>query len=327
LRAAATPLGSQWVVARASVSFGSAFAGWGLFAAVVACGSAVFVTPSGDGGADASLGGAGGQSVSVGPSSVVSSSSARGAGGGGAASVPLSFCGGHVYACGDGIDNDGDGLVDDVDPECLGPCDNSEDSLNPSIPDTLLGCDRDCFWDAGDGHDEGCYFDHRCDPQADLALHPKANPKSYCSWNSADDGPVDDQIFPPSPYSCAEMQAWQAQSCLDACLPVTPNGCDCFGCCELAGTFVWLGTLADGGSCSLAAVGQPDFLELCRPCTPVPSCLNPCEGCELCVGQTTLPAGCSQPACAEGQLPCGTSPSDTCGQGSYCITGCCVPES
>ncbi len=33
---------------------------------------------------------------------------------------------GNSYGCGDCIDNDGDGLIDDRDPECLGPCDNTE---------------------------------------------------------------------------------------------------------------------------------------------------------------------------------------------------------
>ena len=28
--------------------------------------------------------------------------------------------------CDDGIDNDGDGLIDDKDPECLCPCDDTE---------------------------------------------------------------------------------------------------------------------------------------------------------------------------------------------------------
>src|SRR5690606_4250483 len=37
-------------------------------------------------------------------------------------------CGGTIYACGDGMDNDGDGFVDLLDPECTGPCDDDESS-------------------------------------------------------------------------------------------------------------------------------------------------------------------------------------------------------
>ncbi|NCT11979.1 MAG: hypothetical protein GW767_04415, partial [Rhodobacterales bacterium] len=35
-------------------------------------------------------------------------------------------CAGKLLECGDCVDNDGDGLVDWRDPECLGPCDNTE---------------------------------------------------------------------------------------------------------------------------------------------------------------------------------------------------------
>jgi hypothetical protein len=37
-------------------------------------------------------------------------------------------CDRQVYQCGDLIDNDGDGLIDALDPDCLGPCDDNEGS-------------------------------------------------------------------------------------------------------------------------------------------------------------------------------------------------------
>ncbi|HEX2672038.1 MAG TPA: hypothetical protein VHM25_14245, partial [Polyangiaceae bacterium] len=43
-------------------------------------------------------------------------------------------CQGKVYDCGDCDDNDRDGLTDSDDPECTGPCDNTEDSYYGGIP-------------------------------------------------------------------------------------------------------------------------------------------------------------------------------------------------
>src|SRR5438132_13609674 len=45
---------------------------------------------------------------------------------GGSWTCYVTSCAGHVLQCGDCVDNDGDGLVDSHDPECLGPCDNTE---------------------------------------------------------------------------------------------------------------------------------------------------------------------------------------------------------
>ena len=70
--------------------------------------------------------------------------------------------------------------------------------------------------------------------------------------------------------------------CVPACGPVTPNGCDCFGCCHVQtgdGTIdIYLGS---GPDCRL------DNLAGCSPCTFHEACDNPCEPekCELCFGQ------------------------------------------
>jgi hypothetical protein len=138
----------------------------------------------------------------------------------------------------------------------------------------------------------------------------------------------------------------QPQTCLDDCKPMAPNGCDCFGCCELGGEYVWIGTYdANGvGTCDIGDIGQPDFHEQCHPCVPVPGCNNPCGVCELCIGKTELPPECygeggsgqggsgqgggggSPPQqCPENVQACGLPGQDPCPSNHYCITGCCVP--
>ena len=137
-------------------------------------------------------------------------------------------------------------------------------------------------------------------------------------------------------------------------MPLTPNGCDCFGCCtfpQLAGqgpggadAFVWIGATdaSNNGTCTFA-----DILDTtkCPRCTPVPGCYNPCDKCELCIGKTTLPAECyaprqrpkveagaanaSTPACPRRcSAPAASSPAGSRARRLpdrlYCITGCCI---
>jgi hypothetical protein len=115
-------------------------------------------------------------------------------------------------------------------------------------------------------------------------------------------------------------------TCIDRCLPNTPNGCDCFGCC---------GVQAPGGSvhvlvrdsCSLAVIGDP---ERCPRCQPSTDCVNPCGRCELCPGKTvsSLPLDCSGTSgldytCDSG-IACG--PALPCPMAAYCLQGCCLPN-
>src|SRR5690606_13457059 len=98
--------------------------------------------------------------------------------------------------------------------------------------------------------------------------------------------------------TCDQAFNGQPSTCTDFCLPLAPNGCDCFGCCELpAGTnkFVWLGSRGATGTtqCTPAEVDNP---EICHPCTPVPGCYNPCDTCEVCIGKPLPP-----PECFEGE--------------------------
>ncbi len=66
-------------------------------------------------------------------------------------------CLGQVLACGDCKDNDGDKKVDSQDPECLGPCDNTEGPiLLPGVGGEIGStCHVDCYFDAGNGMGQG----------------------------------------------------------------------------------------------------------------------------------------------------------------------------
>jgi hypothetical protein len=107
------------------------------------------------------------------------------------------------------------------------------------------------------------------------------------------------------------------QECLDFCVPLVPNGCDCFGCCFIAGEYYYLDS---NPQCSL------DNLAACNSCTFFPQCGNECipADCELCFGQSPedLPEDCQEPSCDFG-TPC-LAQSD-CPVGEFCQTGCCAP--
>lgn len=233
----------------------------------------------------------------------------------GASACEPTECLGKMYACGDCIDNDGDGFVDSVDPECLGPCDDTEDSyFGGNFGEGSASCRLDCYFDRdrGSGND-GCVWSHACDA---LSIAPGFPPSGdpTCAYD------------PSIAFAGQTCGADQSEVCRGACLPLTPNGCDCFGCCELparSNRFVWIGSeTAGAGTCDGAHLDDPSA---CRPCTPVPSCFNACEGCEVCVGGSSPAPGCGAgtPSCEPGVPPCGAlAPCDA---GAYCITGCCIP--
>jgi hypothetical protein len=223
-------------------------------------------------------------------------------------------CGNYTGACGDCQDNDGDCRIDDRDPDCYGPCDFNESGLDGEVRGTDGQCVRDCQfdYDLGAGNDD-CHWSHECDPlepsfiDEDCSFDPQAN-------------------IPGSNLPCAELQASQSQTCLDVCGPVVPNGCDCFGCCRVetaqGARNVWLRTrdVSGQGTCTTDVLDDP---VLCRECTQVAGCLNPCDGCEICFGQTTVPPGCQAQEC--GGVPlCGQPGQAACPPGEFCLTGCCV---
>src|SRR5262245_30315987 len=114
--------------------------------------------------------------------------------------------------CSDGIDNDGDGLIDYNDPECIGAADSDESSLATGIPgDNIDPCKQDCFFDGNSGMgDDGCEWQLKCD---------MANPGQGVGC------PYD-----PNYHNCPGAQS---QKCIDNCRKYVPNGCDCFGCCAI----------------------------------------------------------------------------------------------
>ncbi len=209
-------------------------------------------------------------------------------------------CGGTVYSCTDGVDNDGDGLVDLDDPECTGPCDDDELTFQTGIPGDNMDCKQDCFFDGNSGQgDDGCDWNLRCDPE-----NPGAQIGcEYTGGNSCNN------VDPPS------------EECLMACQPLVPPGCDCFGCCTVntdAGPVSIF--LNSGPDCSL------DNLEACGQCTPQDDvCGNTCdaEDCELCFGETELPPGCEQQQCDVGTV---CQEHTDCGPSEFCFLGCCFPE-
>jgi len=228
-----------------------------------------------------------------------------GTAGAGAGSCEPATCYGRTYKCGNCRDDDGDGLIDSEDPECTGPCDDAEDSLSVALPGgNSASCQKDCYFDRGGGSgNDQCRYSERCDP---LSVPPDYNPsgESSCSYD-------ENARVPGSNSTCSELAVTQPATCAEICGPLTPNGCDCFGCCELpanSGTYIWL--------------------ETSKPCTPVKACKNDCDPCEVCVGRPKPLFSCESgtPACPSDYRTCIEPGDGACPVGSYCVTGCCIPE-
>ena len=209
--------------------------------------------------------------------------------------------------CTDGEDNDSDGAADSVDPECTGPLDNDEGSFATGIPgDNMDACRQDCWFDgdSGSGND-GCLWDLACDPMAGPAY---------------DCGPA------PGGGRCDEVQDTR---CVEFCSQLTPNGCDCFGCCDVFVDGV-SHTVLLNAQCTTELINDATK---CVPCDKVDSCNNPCDPCEYCLGRE--PSGDCMPPdggpayeCPADQSPCDPSDPDgaACPDGYWCLTGCCAPN-
>jgi len=148
----------------------------------------------------------------------------------------------------------------------------------------------------------------------------------------------------PDMVGSRDCPASQSDTCLDFCPRLTPNGCDCFGCCTFpelerqgpagGAGFVWIGHLDDdnAGTCTFDDILDPNK---CPPCTPVADCFNDCGRCEVCLGRPEPPADCFEPAapdagpgdlrCEPGIQTCGLPGDHPCPADFYCITGCCQP--
>jgi hypothetical protein len=180
----------------------------------------------------------------------------------------------------------------------------------------------DCYFDSNGGPgDDDCIWNHRCDPhEVPPNYFPEASVGSTCAYDP-------NASIPSTRKTCAELSQEQSPFCHAACDALVPNGCDCFGCCDLpsgSGNYVWLGsTWESAPTCTFDEVLNPSK---CQSCEPVPGCMNPCDTCELCLGKTTVPAGCdAQSQCAPGVTPCELPGQTCCPEGFYCITGCCQP--
>jgi hypothetical protein len=233
----------------------------------------------------------------------------------------VAACSGTLYQCGDCADNDGDCTVDDGDNDCFGVCHNNEAGFAGMIPgQNEAPCKMDCYFDnnSGSGNDD-CFWSHSCDP-----LDPQPDD---CECDPPAGDPLCDVNIPGGGGSCEQAYDVQSADCAEICGPVVPNGCDCFGCCEVtldsgATTTVYLGSETNGVPlCHSDNVDDPD---VCHPCTQVPSCLNTCDTCELCFGQTELPPECGGvPECPPEQDACGIPGLPDCPAGLFCLTGCC----
>lgn len=241
---------------------------------------------------------------------------------GGAAAMS---CASGVAQCGDGLDNDNDGKVDMLDGECVSPCDNDEGSFATGISgDNIDACKQDCFFDGDSGQgNDGCEWNLKCDPKS-----PGATAAKPCPY---------DANF----NNCPEKQS---ERCLKNCRSVTPNGCDCFGCCAFQNNNTTV-TVMLTSSCSQDKLGDP---AACRPCTQQTECVNTCQRCEICVGKNSLPDDCVMtpkddagmpvpqpdggtpqptPQCEAGVKTCGPGgeyADGACPNGTYCLTGCCI---
>jgi hypothetical protein len=220
-------------------------------------------------------------------------------------------CRGHYYACGDCEDNDEDGLIDSSDPACLGPCDDDELGLSTGLSEAQsAACRQDCYFDgdAGPGNDK-CAWSHACDP---LSVAPDYPPSGEvrCAYDPAKQMGTD----------CAGWATTQDAACLATCLPLVPNGCDCFGCCQLPdGEFHFIGRGRGAAGCQLDRL---DDAAACPRCTPVDSCRNDCAPCETCVGKSPDASCQGAGRCPDGARSCDSNAD--CEFADYCVTGCCV---
>jgi hypothetical protein len=209
-------------------------------------------------------------------------------------------------ACSNCRDDDDDGLVDTADPECTTPNDNREDSYAKDIPGELNPdpCEPECMFDenAGSG-DDGCAtsYSRTCDPVA-CDLYESEHACGGCTIGTP---------------TCS---AGPPPSCVANCLPLLPNGCDCYGCCQVyvAGNMV---TIILEPTCDYDATGDTTA---CPRCLINPTCQNTCEPCESCIGRGPVgscPGG--DGGCGVGEEACDPTLND-CPVGKWCRTGCCT---
>jgi hypothetical protein len=219
------------------------------------------------------------------------------------------WCTDGACICSNGLDDDGDGLIDGFDPECTGPLDNDEGSFSTGIPgDNRDPKWQDCFFDGNSGAgDDHCRYATECITGEYEQDHP-------------------DCVL--------------TQNCIDFCRRLVPNGCDCFGCCTITADGETLDVMI-GNTCSLDNI---DDETACPRCVKSTQCNNTCGECELCPGKTVddLPDSCTPPPPDGGVPDAGDGgytppPPNTCDNGEivcsedvpcpypyFCSLGCCI---
>jgi hypothetical protein len=203
--------------------------------------------------------------------------------------------------CSNCIDDDGDGTTDGADVHCISNLDDDESSFATGIPGDNMDQKPDCFFDGNSGSgNDGCEIDICC-------LLGDCPTGTDCSLS---------------------------QMCIDFCAPLTPVGCDCFGCCtlcegDLCKNVLTIPGSTDGWDCDdLANLSDP---VKCPECTQTDCGAAPCDeagqnaDCILCPGQSPdeLPAECNmQNQCPDGRQVC--SATVACPNLQYCSNGCCI---
>jgi hypothetical protein len=230
-----------------------------------------------------------------------------GVGGGTSGTGGADWCADGGCICSNGLDDDGDGLIDGLDPECTGATDNDEGTFSTGIPgDNRDPKWQDCFFDGNSGAgDDGCRY------------------ATECLYGTLEQDDPDCEL---------------SQGCIDFCRKLTPNGCDCFGCCTVGAGDEAVDVMI-GATCS---VDNLDDETACPRCVKTTDCNNDCGECELCPGKTVddLPDHCTPPPPDGGTYDGGTPPPpNTCDNGEqvcspdvpcpgelYCSFGCCIEQ-
>ena len=174
-------------------------------------------------------------------------------------------------ACNNCVDDDHDGKIDGDDPECTGAIDDDEGSFATGIPgDNMDGTWQDCFFDGNSGGgDDGCRYNTCC---------------------------LYDPDCPDDPGGCSATQG-----CIDACAPLTPPSCDCFGCC----------TICDADGCADIVI-NPAVAPACDETS-----IHDPSACPVCVKNTDCGSQCPADA-----AECGADVA--CPDGQFCAAGCCI---
>src|SRR3569623_1715951 len=230
--------------------------------------------------------------------------------------------------CSNCIDDDKDGKIDGFDPECTGPLDNDEATFATGIPgDNMDAINQDCFFDGDSGAgNDGCN-QHVC-------CMLGATTKAQCATdlqglvnNPQQEGNKYDVTQCYKPLGNVDIP----QQCINVCAPISPPGCDCFGCCTICDPNNPSQCYTIDVNPAVSPDCTPDTLSdptKCKTCTQNTVCGNTaCGGltCVLCPGQdpNTLPASCNgSNACPTGYQQCAADGS--CATGTYCANGCCI---